>query len=51
MMRWLNLPLKDSASVCLETPYKVGIDILTDLWLVMEGPQILGFIVAGPMNT
>ena len=35
MIRWLNLPLKDPAAVGLETPYKVGIIVLTNLWLVI----------------
>ena len=39
MIRWLNLPLKDPAAVGLETPYKVGINILTELWEVMGGPH------------
>ena len=42
MIRWLNLPLKDPAAVGMETPYKVGINILTDLWVVMGGPHSLG---------
>ena len=29
VISWLNLPLKDPAAVGLETPYKVGINILT----------------------
>ena len=39
LIRWLNLPLKDPAAVGLETPYKVGINILTDIWVVMGGPH------------
>ena len=39
VIRWLNLPLKDPAAVGLEIPYKVGINILTELWVVMGGPH------------
>ena len=39
VIRWLNLPFKDSVAVGLETPYKVGINILTELWVVMGGPH------------
>ena len=41
LIRWLNLPLKDPAAVGLETPYKVNINILTDLSVVMGGPHSL----------
>ena len=41
VIRWPNLPLKDPAAVGMETPYKVGIDLLSDLWVVMGGPHSL----------
>ena len=48
MIRWLNLPLKDPTAVGLETQYKVGINKLTDLWVVMGGPHSLGFKLPTP---
>ena len=48
VIRWLNLLLKDLAAVGLETPYKVGINILTYLRIVMRVPHSLGCKLPSP---
>ena len=36
VIRWPNLPLKDPALAGVETPYKIGFNILTNLWVVLQ---------------